>query len=41
MISSAGEQVPLSRPIAISETVEDWLLQLEEEMRGTLDGFLK
>ena len=41
MISSAGEYVPLSNPVRISEEVEDWLGALEKEMRITLDGLLK
>ena len=41
MISAAGEQVPLTQAIHITETVEDWLMQLEDEMRMTLDAFLK
>jgi hypothetical protein len=41
MISSAGEYVPLLHPIAISDEVEDWLNDLENEMRITLDDLLK
>lgn len=41
MISSAGEYVPLSSPVEISEEVEDWLGSLEKAMRATLDDLLK
>jgi hypothetical protein len=40
MISSAGEYVPLSNPVRISDEVEDWLGLLETEMRVTLNGLL-
>ena len=41
MISSAGEYVPLKRPVRISDDVEVWLGELEKEMRETLDAILK
>jgi dynein heavy chain 2 len=41
MISAAGEYVPLLHQIAISDEVEDWLNDLENEMRITLDDLLK
>ena len=41
MISSAGEYVPLKRPVRISDEVENWLGELEREMRETLDDLLK
>jgi hypothetical protein len=37
MISSQGEYVPLSKPVAISNEVEVWLGDLEKVMRITLD----
>ena len=41
MISSAGEYVPLLNSVKITEQVEDWLGQLENEMRLCLDDLLK
>ena len=41
MISSAGEVVPLLKPIPITDDVEDWLGVLEKEMRICLDDLLK
>ena len=41
MISSANEYVPLHNPVQINDEVEDWLNQLEKEMRLTLDNLLK
>jgi dynein heavy chain 2 len=36
MVSSAGEVVELSTPVAVNEKVEDWLELLAQEMRETL-----
>eukprot|EP00952_Eustigmatos_sp_NYUAD-ZCMA_P008278 34552-Eustigmatos_ZCMA.PRE.1 len=36
MLSSAGEVVLLSRPVAVTDRVEVWLDELTEEMRSTL-----
>jgi dynein heavy chain 2, cytosolic len=41
MISSAGEIVPMLKPITITDDVEDWLNMLEKEMRICLDDLLK
>jgi len=41
MISSVGEQVPLSQPIQVGDEVELWLGDLEKVMRITLDGILQ
>lgn len=41
MISSAGEYVPLSKSIRITDDVEIWLGDLEREMRETLASILK
>ena len=41
MISSAGEYVPLLNAVKVTNNVEDWLGQLEKEMRLCLDDLLK
>ena len=41
MQSAAGEVVPLARPVAVTDSVEEWLGALSVEMVGTLKGLLK
>ena len=38
MCSLDGEEVPLLRPVAITETVEQWLQQLSANMKGDSKG---
>lgn len=41
MISSMGEYVPLTSQVRVTDDVENWLGDLEKEMRRTLDALLK
>lgn len=40
MLSSAGELVPLKKPVVIKPEVEAWLRELDAQMRETLKQML-
>ncbi|CAN0042899.1 unnamed protein product [Ascophyllum nodosum] len=41
MISACGEKVPLNSPVPVSDRVEEWLENLNSEMKNTLTSLLQ